>query len=472
MTGSARHVHFLGICGYAVSGAALLAQELGYVVTGSDEDAYPPTTDTLNRAGIPWSNAHIAENLTRWGTPDLVVVGNQVRRGNEEWAAAAARQIPITSEAEFYLEMTRDRTRIAVCGTHGKTTTAALLAHILAVAGLDPGLRLGSTSRDFGVSARLGTGPFVFEGDEYTTAPWDPRPKFLHCQPHAACVTRVELDHPDVYSSLEAYRTPFVELAGAVPRTGLLVLGADDPHASALSSHTSASVATYGFAADALWRCHDVVSRPAEQRFTVTGPAWDPTSIVLSLPGRHNVQNATAALALAHWAGAAPDPAIDACRTFRGPSRRFEIVGAPGDITVVDDYAHHPTEVRAVVSAARERHPRAKVIVAYIPHTYSRTLTLLDEYVGAFRGADVVLLGPIEPARERHLAHTVSSADVAARARHDVADVRVIDDRDDVIAAVTAAATPGDVVLCLSVRGFDGLAGRLVEHLQAVHVGT
>ncbi len=208
-----RHVHFLGICGYAVSGAAILAQQLGHAVTGSDEHAYPPVSDIVTAAGIPWENRHDPANLDRWGVPDLVVVGNQVRPLNEEWLEAKRRGLPLSSEVEFFVSLSEGRLRLSVCGTHGKTTTTALLIHMLARCGMDPGFRLGSTSLDLGGSARLGTGPFVFEGDEYTTAPWDPRPKFLHMRPVAACVTRLEWDHPDVYPSPEAYRKPFVQLA-------------------------------------------------------------------------------------------------------------------------------------------------------------------------------------------------------------------------------------------------------------------
>jgi UDP-N-acetylmuramate--L-alanine ligase len=463
-----RHVHFLGICGYAVSGAALLARQLGYTVTGSDEDAYPPTTDTLTAAGIPWTNTHLPENLDRWGLPDLVVVGNQVRAGNVEWEEARGRGLPTTSEAEFYGELTADRVRVAVCGTHGKSTTSSLLAHMLEVAGMSPGFRLGVTSRDFGVSARLGSGRvFVIEGDEYTTAPWDSRPKFLHAHPELACVTRLELDHPDVYASFEAYKAPFLQLAASMPEAGLLVLCADDAECLSLAPHASCEVTTYGEAADADWR---ILPAPASngggaitQRFSVR-TVDRLIGVELSAPGAHNRQNAVAALVLALRLGAALPACLDACRSFRGAARRFEVVGRPGGVTVVDDYAHHPTEVAATVRAARGT-AAGRVIAVYVPHTYSRTRTLLADYATSFAGADEVLIGPIEPARERHLEGTVSSADVAEVARAS-APATSVAGADEALARVIASARPGDVVLCMSVRGFDDFARRTVAALE------
>jgi UDP-N-acetylmuramate--L-alanine ligase len=463
-----RHVHFLGICGYAVSGAALLARQLGYTVTGSDEDAYPPTTDTLTAAGIPWTNTHLPENLDRWGLPDLVVVGNQVRSGNVEWEEARGRGLPTTSEAEFYGELTADRVRVAVCGTHGKSTTSSLLAHMLEVAGMSPGFRLGVTSRDFGVSARLGSGrTFVIEGDEYTTAPWDQRPKFLHAHPELACVTRLELDHPDVYASFEAYKAPFVQLAASMPETGLLALCADDAECVSLAPHASCAVTTYGEAADADWR---IVPAPESngrgammQRFGVR-TVDRLIGVELSSPGAHNRQNAVAALVLALRLGAALPACLEACRSFRGAARRFEVVGRPGGVVVVDDYAHHPTEVAATVRAARGT-TAGRVIAVYVPHTYSRTRTLLADYATSFAGADEVLIGPIEPARERHLEGTVSSADVAEVARAS-APASSVAGSDEALARVLASARPGDVVLCMSVRGFDDFARRTVAALE------
>jgi len=461
--GARRHVHFLGICGYAVSGAALLAQQMGDLVTGSDEEAYPPVSDIVTEAGIAWVNFHDPANLDRWGVPDLVVVGNQVRPHNPEWLEAQRRGLPLLSEIAFFVSLTEDRLRLSVCGTHGKTTTSALLTRMLDQAGLDPGFRLGSTSLDFGVSARLGSGPFVFEGDEYTTSPWDPRPKFLHTRPMAACVTRLELDHPDVYPTLEAYRAPFITLAEAMPPAGLLVLCGDDPEALELRHHAACPVIVYGTTAASDWRVSVVDDDGTVQRFRVAADVEVP-EVSLTFPGRHNALNATAALALARFAGAPMADAVAACAGFRGPARRFEILGAPGGITVIDDYAHHPTEVWAAINAARARYGRARLIAVHTPHTYSRTRTLLEDYGRSFEDADIVVLGPIEAARERHLPATVSSADVAARVTG--REVLLVDSSQAGVDLLTAMARPGDVVLILSLGGFDKIARRVHHALE------
>ena len=460
------HVHFLGICGYAVSGAALVAREQGWRVTGSDDAAYPPTTDILTAAGIDWVDGSDPANLDRWGVPDLVVVGNQTRAANPEWLAARDRGLPVSSEIAFFRRLAGDRRRIAVCGTHGKTTTASLLAHMLAVAGMDPGVRLGATSLDLGVSARLGTGPFVFEGDEYTTAPWDQRPKFLHVEPQSVCVTRLELDHPDVYPTLDAYRAPFVELVATMPADGLVVLCADDAECAALATHASSRVVTYGTGVDAEVRVGDAADTESMQRFRLRGVAGAPV-VTLTIPGRHNALNATAALLLARDAGASLDACLEACATFRGAARRFELAGTAGGVVVVDDYAHHPTEVAAALSAARARYGARRIIGIHTPHTYSRTRALLDDYAVVFDDADSVVLGPVEAARERGQEATVSSHDVAARVTS--RPVTVVDSAEHAIEHVLATARDGDVVVVLSLGGFDKLAPRLVHALEAVH---
>ena len=454
-----RHVHFLGICGYAVSGAAILAKQLGHTVTGSDEHAYPPVSDIVTAAGIPWENRHDPRNLDRWGVPDLVVVGNQVRPLNEEWLEAKRRGLPLSSEVAFFVSLTEGRLRLAVCGTHGKTTTTALLIHMLARCGMDPGFRLGSTSLDLGGSARLGTGPFVFEGDEYTTAPWDPRPKFLHMRPLAACVTRLEWDHPDVYPSPEAYREPFVQLAESMPPDGLLVLCGDDPEVLALGGRAACRVSVYGEDEGADWRVTRLGDDGSVQRFRVDCRELAVPEVALTFPGRHNALNATAALALATFAGAPIEACVAACADFRGPARRFEILGTAGGVTVVDDYAHHPTEAWAAINAARARFGGARIIAVHTPHTYSRTRALLEDYRRSFAEADIVVLGPVEAARERGQAATVSSADVAARVTG--REVHLVESSDEGVELLLQLARPGDVIVVLSLGGFDKIARRV-----------
>lgn len=463
-----RHVHFLGICGYAVSGAALVAQERGYTVTGSDERAYPPMSDMVTAAGITWVNEHSAENLDRWGQPDLVVVGNQIRPGNVEWIAAQERHLPIVSETEFYLELVGDRQRLAVCGTHGKSTTTALLAHMLAHAGCNPGFRLGATSLDFGVNAKLGSGPFVFEGDEYAIAPWDRRPKFLAVQAQAACVTCVELDHPDLYPTLDDYVSVFITLAETLPMDGRLVVCADDDNARQLAQHARCPVITYGENTNADWQITDVRAEGTTQHCVIRGIADSPLQLTLSFPGRHNLLNATAALALAQFAGASLEACVEACSTFRGPARRFQVVGEVNGIVVVDDYAHHPTEAQAAIAAARQHYPGRRIVAICVPHTYSRTKSLLPNYRTALAGADVVIIGPIEAARERLLPATVTSEEVAAEVRNGgTTDVHVVADASACIDLLAKVTVSGDVVLCLSLGGFDGLAHRVLDMAMA-----
>jgi UDP-N-acetylmuramate: L-alanyl-gamma-D-glutamyl-meso-diaminopimelate ligase len=459
------HVHVLGICGYATFGAATLARDRGDRVTGSDDHAYPPMSDAVTAAGFAWENRSDPGNLDRWGVPDLVVVGNQTRPANLELEAVRRRGIPCVSEIEFYVALAAERTRLTVCGTHGKTTTSALLVHMLDRAGMDPGFRLGSTSLDLGGTSRLGTGPFVFEGDEYTSAPWDPRPKFLHTRPHGACVTRLELDHPDIYASLDAYRQPFVELAATMPPDGVLALCADDPECLALRDGAAGVAVTYGTKPGSDWLIQDAHEEGGLQRFRIERQGRPPLDVVLTFPGLHNAQNACAALILAEFAGVDPSIAIAACADFLGPARRFQILGEFTGVAVVDDYAHHPTEVAAAIDAARQRYPRRRLIAVHTPHTYSRVSRLLEDYRRSFTGADVVIIGPIEEARERGMPKTVSSQDVADRAGP--AHAHVVSSSEEAIELVTRIARPGDVLLVLSLGGFDRLAPRLREALEA-----
>lgn len=462
------HLHFLGICGYAVSGLALCCLELGFQVTGSDEDAYPPTTETLEAAGIPFSGHHDEANLERWGLPQLVVLGNQVQVGNPELAAARERGLAILSEAEAYRGLTNGRRRAVVCGTHGKTTTSALAAFMLEASGCDPGFRLGATSRDFTTTARLGDprpgGPFVFEGDEYTTSALDQRAKFLHWQPQLVTVLNLELDHPDLYPDLAAYTAPYRELVAGLGPQGQLIYHAADPRVAELAASSSAPRQSFG-----LERGDWSLSRPLANvggrlQLQVRIPGGGEVEMALPGFGDHNAANGLAALATAVTLGADPQAAAQAAGRYRGAARRFEVLGRAGQVTVVDDYAHHPTKIRATVAGARQQFgDQVQLVMVHVPHTYSRTKALLPEYRGAFQGLDLLVLGPIEPARERHLAGTVSSADIAALVSEP--ELVEVDSADGAIRAVVERLREPAVVVCSSVRGFDDVASRLLRTL-------
>ena len=289
-------IHFIGICGYAVSGLALIAKQLGNDVTGSDEDAYPPTTEILTRAGIPWVDGHTAGNVTRWGKPDLVVQGNQVREGNPETETARRLHIRLISEAEYWGELTADRFRIVVAGSAGKTTTASLVAWILRAAGRNPGFRLGMAVKDLGSAAAWGSGrDFVFEGDEYTSAVFDPRPKFLHFAPQLAVLTNIDWDHPDVFPDPAAYEAVFRELLEDLGPEDRLIACSDDATVRRLLSRTRASVETYGLRGGADWHGRDVQIEGDGMRFTAWHEGKVLAVVTTRLPGEHNAANALAA---------------------------------------------------------------------------------------------------------------------------------------------------------------------------------
>jgi UDP-N-acetylmuramate: L-alanyl-gamma-D-glutamyl-meso-diaminopimelate ligase len=450
-------IHFIGICGYAVSGLALIAKQLGNEVTGSDEDAYPPTTDLLTKAGIKWVDGHAAGNVTRWGKPDLVVQGNQVRDHNPETDAARRLNIRLISEAEYWGELTADRFRIVVAGS---------AAWILRSAGRNPGFRLGMAARDLGSAAAWGSGrEFVFEGDEYTSAVFDPRPKFLHFAPQLAVLTNIDWDHPDVFSDPAAYEAVFREFLEDLGAEDRLIANADDPTVRRLLSRTRAHVETYGLRGGADWQGRDVQIEGEGMRFTAWHEGKVLAVVTTRIPGEHNASNAMAALAASIRLGVPVPTVADAIARFQGVSRRFEIRGQVRGVTLVDDYAHHPAKVRATLQAAQDRFHPGRVLAFFVPHTYSRTLALMDGYADAFQGCAMVVIGPIEPARERNLAHAVSAQDLASRIRG-VDEVYTADSARSAAYRLAAAARPGDVIVFMSVRDFDGVIPKTAEVLE------
>lgn len=462
-----KHLHILSICGYTTSGLALMARKMGYLVTGSDEDAYPPTTELLTREGILWNNFHDPKNLSLWGRPDFVVQANQVRADNGELLAAQKLKIPIIPDSRLFYDLTKDRLRIAVCGSHGKTTTSALVAWILDVAGRKPGFRLGTITKNFETSVRLGEGKeFVFEGDEYTTTAEDFKPKFYYFRPNTAIINNIEWDHPDVFETPAIYLNLFKDyLVQKMKGDGLLVVNGEDENVLLVTKGAPCKLVTFGLNAGD-YQAQKIKPTQEGTSFRLFHHQEDLGSLFMPLFGEHNVRNALAAVSLSLEMRISLPNIRRALKTFKGASRRFEVVGRVRGVVVIDDYAHHPTKVRETIRAAKTKYPRSRLFVVFVPHTYSRTRALFENYLGSFTGADYLILADIEPARERRLEALVHSKDLVDEISKKQKNVFYIPDPKEVITFIKREARPGDVVLCMSVRGFDNLAQKLVENLK------
>lgn len=464
---SKKHVHILAICGYSTAGLAVMAQKLGYFVTGSDEDAYPPMSTFITKSGIPWNNFHDLQNLTKWGKPNLVIQGNQIRGGNKELEEARRQKIKIISDSEFFYELTKRRKRITICGSHGKTTTSALITWILEKSGRQPGFRLGTITKNFNSSVRLGLGKqFVFEGDEYTTTFNDKRPKFFHFHPDVAVINNIEWDHPDVYTTPAIYNRVFKKyLVDEMPKNGLLVVNGEDKNAVEVSKKAPCRKVSFGVKSGD-YRAESPEFVKGRTKFEVFCKGENLGLFTSGLSGIHNVRNCLAAIAVCREIGASDADIKIGLKTFRGTSRRFELVGKARGIFVIDDYAHHPTKARETIAAARKAYPNSQVFAIYVPHTYSRTKALINDYAQSFLGADYVIIPNIEPARERHLAKLIHSKDLVAQIGKYQKDVFYMPDQKDILNFVSDHAKKGDVILCMSVRGFDDLAKNMVMRLR------
>ncbi len=433
-------VHLVGIGGAGMSGLARALAELGLRVSGSDRQA-SPATDDLAAGGVAVAIGHAAANL-----PDgcaLVVVSPAVPAENPELRAALARGTPVTKRAVLLGALMDGRVGVAVAGTHGKTTTSGLIAHILVAAGRDPSYFVGGDIVDLGANAHLGGGPHVVvEADEYDRS-------FLHGHPAIAVITNIEHDHPDIYATFDAVREAFTAFAANIRAGGRLIVAADAPAAAALVPPAAVTRETYAVADEASdpapdWRAHGVVGTPDGQIFDVEhrGACLGTWSIRLS--GRHNVANALAAIAVA----AALDVDLSITRRalagYIGARRRFQILGRAGGATLVDDYAHHPTEIAATLAAARQRFAGRRVIAIVEPHTFSRVALLADAFGAALRAADRVVVAPVYAAREAPLPG-VDAARIAAT----VPGATCAADLDDAAAQAAALAGPADVLLFL-----------------------
>lgn len=440
LTQPGSHIHFIGIGGAGLSAIARVLMDLGYRVSGSDRVA-SALTAALSSEGATVFIGHRAGQVDG---ADAVVISSAVAADNVEVQAARARGIPIVKRADFLGAMMSGRTAVAVAGSHGKTTTTGMIATLCLAAGQDPTFIVGGQIAHLGTNARAGGGPFVIEADEYDRT-------FLGLKPTIAVVTNVEHDHPDCYPTPHDFHSAFEAFVDLLPSNGTLIVCADDPGARALGERRADSaggqVARYGLAADAHWRAVDVQPNGAGGSDYVALHEGESRGLFrLRVPGLHNVVNSLASLAVADRLGVPLTLAAQALRDFRGMERRFEIKGVAQGVTVVDDYAHHPTEIRATLAAARINYPGRKIWAVWQPHTFSRTKALLNDFATAFGDADHVLVTPIYAARESDDLGVSSAAVVAAMVHK---DARLVADLQTAVDVLEAEVTANDVVLTL-----------------------
>ncbi|MCR4405933.1 MAG: UDP-N-acetylmuramate--L-alanine ligase [Anaerolineae bacterium] len=436
---SPSRVHLVGIGGIGLSAIARVLLAWGHQVSGSDRRA-SAITDVLTGEGVSVYIGHDAEHLPP--DTDLVIVSSAVPADNPEVVAARQRGIPVVKRAEVLGDMMAGKLGIAVAGTHGKTTIAALIAFTLVRAGLDPTFIVGGVLQDLGTNARAGRGPhFVIEADEYDRT-------FLGLRPQVAVVTNIEMDHPDCYPDLGSMVEAFRSFLALVPRDGWVIGCRDDERIRELLGELGGTRrVTYGLGDGVDWQAVDVRSNQAGgSDFVVRYQGSDVGRFSIRLPGIHNVQNALAVLAVAHHLDVDQEIVGRALAEFQGTGRRFELKGMAGGVTVIDDYAHHPTQIRATLAAARARFPQSSIWAVFQPHTYSRTKGLLDEYAVSFSDADHVIVTAIYAAREYN-SLGVSAADLVARMSHP--DAHHIAELEAVTEYLAAHVRPGDVVLTL-----------------------
>jgi UDP-N-acetylmuramate: L-alanyl-gamma-D-glutamyl-meso-diaminopimelate ligase len=463
-----KSVYMMGIGGIAMGTLATMLKERGFHVVGSDQNLYPPMSTHLEELHIPLCQGYDPGHLEQH-RPDLVIIGNVIRRDNPEAQFVMDHGIPYVSMVDaidrFFLT---EHESIVVAGTHGKSTTTALLAWVLEAAGLDPSVLIGGFVKNWQRSYRLGRGRYmVLEGDEYDTAFFDKTPKFLHYRPQIAIMTSVEFDHADIYADFDAVFRAFREFVGIIPEPGHLVVNADDPHCRALSAGCRGRVWTYGESSDADYRLLDIVYGAGEVRFTYRDPEAKDRSMVSKLPGRHNLLNTLAVLAVAAQIGIAPERVQEALLSFQGVKRRQDVLGEVGGIVVIDDFAHHPTAVRETIEAIRRFYPERRLWALFEPRSNSsRRNVFQDDYSRAFDGADLIgikeppPLSAIPPDEQLDTRRLVTVIGQRGREAHR------FENTDRLLEFVMERCLPGDVLLVMSNGSFDGLPSRCLAALQ------
>ena len=455
-------VHLIGIGGTGLSAIARILLETGYTVSGSDR-AESPFTQELRSSGARIEIGHRAENIAG---ADVIVRSSAIPDDNPEVAAAQSAGMPVLKRSDFLPTLMEGRTVIAVAGTHGKTTTTSMIAWMLTSMGLNPSFIAGGVLSNLGINARAGQGnAFIIEADEYDRM-------FLGLKPSIEVITNVEHDHPDCYPTPEDYMNAFREFIQRMPVDGTLVAYAEDPGSAQLmaeAEETGRTVISYGLRPRTIHRSQahvyaSVLTLNSRGGFTFGAEVLGKSvTVELQVPGKHNVANAMAALTVGHLMGVSLSGAAQALGKYIGTGRRFEVRGQAGGVVIIDDYAHHPTEIKATLAAARSRYPRRRIWVVWQPHTYSRTLSLMEDFLKSFDSADEVIVTEVYAAREPKQAF--SARQIAERLpgkAHFIADLK------EVSHFLVSHLHPGDILLVLSAGNADQVSTQVLDQMKEV----
>lgn len=460
-------IHFIAICGTGMGALAQLLKSSGYEVSGSDTHAYPPMSTQLERAGIQCHQGFSPRNIHPG--IDLVIIGNAVSSSNPEVQEVLKREIPYLSFpqalASFFL---KDRSSIVVAGTHGKTTTSALMAWVLESAGRDPGLMIGGWAKNFQGGAKVGTGPyFVVEGDEYDTAFFDKGPKFLHYQPRWAILTSIEYDHADIYKSMDHLKSAFRAFVGLLPSDGLLVAVHGDPFVEEVVRNLRCPIVRYGLNGGE-WQARDFHPEQGGMRFKAMYEGRPHLQVASPLVGRHNVKNALAVIAMAHHLGLTPEEIAKGIATFQGVKRRQEVVGVVDDIRILDDFAHHPTAIQETLAALRLSYPGHRIWAVFEPRSAtSRRNIFQKEFVHAFRDADRVIVAGLFAPEKIKAPERLDPVRLVEDIRKTGQEAWFIPAAEDIVNELTAHLLPGDLVCIMSSGGFGGIHAKLLDALRS-----
>jgi UDP-N-acetylmuramate: L-alanyl-gamma-D-glutamyl-meso-diaminopimelate ligase len=462
-----KHIHLMGICGTAMGSLAGMLKEQGYRITGSDQAVYPPMSTFLAHLGITVREGYGAENLQP--RPDLVIVGNVITQINPEAQELMRLGLPFLSLpqalAQFFL---KDKIALVITGTHGKTTTSSLLASILDQAGLSPSFMIGGILKGYERNYQIGSGPyFVFEGDEYDTAFFDKGPKFLHYQPHYAVLTSIEFDHADIYDDIGAIQQAFSRFLSIIPRDGLLAVYGPDSRIKEILSQATCPVETYGLGETWDWTIQDLMPLVQGSRFKVLHRGEYVYSFNSPLSGKHNALNVLSLMPMLTRIGLTPEVVARGLAGFQGVHRRQEVRGVQAGVTVIDDFAHHPTAVRETIQAIKAQYGGQRLIAVFEPRTNtSRRKVFQNDYVSAFEGADRILIREAPGLEKIPEEERFSSAQLVddLKASGYLADYSP--DTDEILHILSNELLKGDVVLIMSNGGFDNIHERLLNLLE------